>query len=164
MNGPSGGDSLQRALADGQPAAFAALYDRLAPSLLRAARTILGSPANNDAEDVVHDVFVSLAKSRQKLASIRDFDAYVFTILRHTAIRRLLRRQNERKKLRDWAVSRSAEEQSGYAADDDLSLVLASLPTEQREVIALEMYRTYAFGYLVEFLAISDNSAARSNA
>src|SRR5947209_14676126 len=110
MNGPSGGDSLQRALADGQPAAFAALYDRLAPSLLRAARTMLAAPASDDAEDVVHDVFVSLANSRQKLASVRDLNAYVFTILRHTAARRLLLRRNERQKLRDWAFSRSQEE------------------------------------------------------
>jgi len=58
-----------RESAAGDPEAFAALYDRLAVRLLGAARTMTGSAA--DAEDVVQDVFVDLARGRARLAAGR---------------------------------------------------------------------------------------------
>ena len=62
--------SLNHALAAGDPAAFAALYDRLAGRLLRTAIMMTASPA--DAEDIVHDVFVELARHRTRLAAVTD--------------------------------------------------------------------------------------------
>jgi DNA-directed RNA polymerase specialized sigma24 family protein len=63
------------ALATGVPESYAALYDRLAPSMLRLARTMLHHCA--DAEDAVQDVFVDLARNRDRLEHVRDLDAYV---------------------------------------------------------------------------------------
>ena len=54
--------SLNESLVAGDSAAFAALYDRLAGRLLSTARMMTASPA--DAEDILHDVFVELARQR----------------------------------------------------------------------------------------------------
>jgi hypothetical protein len=54
--------TLAESLAAGDPEAFAALYDRLAVRLLGAARTMTDSTA--EAEDVVQDLFVELARGR----------------------------------------------------------------------------------------------------
>lgn len=67
--------SLAQSLAAGDPQAFAALYDRLASRLVNTARTMTGSIA--DAEDTVHDLFVTLARGRDRLATVADLDAYV---------------------------------------------------------------------------------------
>jgi len=75
---------LAESLAAGDREAFATLYDRLAPRLFATARTMLASTA--EAEDGVHDLFVELARMRQRLAAVADLDGYVFTMLRHAAI------------------------------------------------------------------------------
>ena len=68
--------SLAQSLVAGDPEAFAALYDRLAPRLLGTARTMTGLTGSlADAEDVVHDLFVDLARGRARLATVADLDA-----------------------------------------------------------------------------------------
>src|SRR5437762_11763999 len=80
-------DDLGRArLAVGEADAFARLYDRFAPSLFRTARGLLGSAA--DAEDVVHDVFVAVARGRARLSAGTDLRAYLFAALRRAVARR----------------------------------------------------------------------------
>ena len=49
-------EALVRAIANGDTAALAALYDRHAPLMLGLARRIV--PGESEAEDIVHDVFV----------------------------------------------------------------------------------------------------------
>src|SRR5437016_493337 len=66
-------------------ARFARLYDEFAPALFRTARGLLGSTA--DAEDVVHDVFVAVARGRARLPAVADLRAYLFTALRRAAAR-----------------------------------------------------------------------------
>lgn len=80
-------------LAAGDPAAFAALYDRLATRLLNTALTMTGSIPTS--EDIVHDVFVELARGRQTLAVIADPDADIFTMPRHAVTRKHQRERAE---------------------------------------------------------------------
>jgi DNA-directed RNA polymerase specialized sigma24 family protein len=76
----------QAAPAFGDADAFADLYDRLAPKLYRVALRLSACPA--DAEDAVQDTFVALVRYRDRLATARDLEAYVFTALRHAACKR----------------------------------------------------------------------------
>ena len=64
------GTPLSASLAAGDRDAFAALYDRLGLRLFNTARTMLAFPA--EAEDVVHDLFVELARLRHRLADVAD--------------------------------------------------------------------------------------------
>ncbi|MFM7041248.1 MAG: RNA polymerase sigma factor, partial [Planctomycetaceae bacterium] len=86
---------LSEALAAGNREAFAALYDRLGTRMFATARTMLDSTA--EAEDVVHDLFVDLARFRNRLASVSDLDGYLFTMLRHAVGRRIRRRSLDRR-------------------------------------------------------------------
>ena len=78
-------------LAAGDRDAFAALYDRLGHAQYKTAFSLTRS--QHEAEDVIHDIFIDLATFRQGLLSIRNIDAYVFTMLRHAVIRRHGRRK-----------------------------------------------------------------------
>jgi len=132
--------------------ALALLYDQFAPSLFRAAYGLLGTVA--DAEDVVHDVFLALARGRAGLPDIVDARAYLFVALRRAVARWALRRPIG--PLPDDVPDRRRPTER----DDRLEQALARLPTEQREVIVLKIDGDLTFAELATVLGISPNTAA----
>jgi len=83
-------------LAAGRDDAFAAVWDRFAARMLAAAWGMLGS--RDAAEDAMQDVFVGLVQARERLAGIRDLQAYLFASLRHAAARRRPRPDDPRRR------------------------------------------------------------------
>jgi RNA polymerase sigma-70 factor (ECF subfamily) len=154
-DGPMGDDSddpLRARLAAGEASAIALLYDRFAPALYRTAYRLLGSSA--DAEDVVHDVFVAVAKGRARLPGIADLRAYLFASLRHAAARRGARRSPG--SLPDDVI----DPRKPCERDEALEHALTRLPAAQREVIALKIDGGLTFSELADVLDISPNTAA----
>jgi RNA polymerase sigma-70 factor (ECF subfamily) len=154
--------TISQQLASGDPEAFAALYDRLAVRLFNTARTMTDSLP--DAEDTVHDVFVELARSHDRLARITDLDAYLFTMLRHAVSRRRRRRDVDRRAID--AVARQRAEtgrfttQPAELADDALTAAVAGLPPAQREVLALKVDGGLTFAEIAAVIGTSINTAA----
>ena len=154
--------TLAESLAAGDPDAFAALYDRLAHRLLFTARTMTGSIP--DAEDVVHDLFVELARSRGRLGAVADLDAYVFTMLRHAVSKRRRRRDVDRRAIDAIATERLRA--GRFTAppteppDDAVAAALASLPAEQRDTVALKIDGGLTFAEIAAVMRTSPNTAA----
>lgn len=155
-------DPLAQSLAAGAPTAFAELYDRLAARLVKTARRM--GCHTTETEDIVHDLFVTMARSRANFAAVDNLDAYVFTALRHAVAR-----HQQRRRLEHAAHSRVAEKalqrdggaaSSCPSADESLALALASLPLEQREVVALKIDGGLTFAEIGEVTGISPNTAA----
>ncbi|MGD0770494.1 MAG: sigma-70 family RNA polymerase sigma factor [Tepidisphaeraceae bacterium] len=147
---------LVTALATGQPESYAALYDRLGRSLLRVARVML--QASGEAEDAVQDVFVDLVRHRNRLAQVRDLDAYVFAMLRYAVGRRLQHRRLEHQHLQ--RLTPAGADKPGPCSPDELEEALKSLPPEQREVIALKVDGGLTFAQIAEILRVNPNTAA----
>ena len=146
-------------LAAGDPAAYAALYARLARPLLRVAAAMLGDAG--DAEDAVHDVFVSLARGRELLRHVEDLDAYVFASLRHAIAARTERQRLERRYWESLAPIAAAASHPPEPADEgQLSLALAALPPQQREIVMMKIEGNLTFVQIAQVLAISPNTAA----
>lgn len=154
--------TLAESLAAGDPEAFAALYDRLAVRLLGAARTITGSLT--DAEDIVQDLFVELARGRRRLAAVVDLEGYVFTMLRNA-----IRRRDRRDAINRRAVMAIAEDRRTAGAfttaaaelpDDALAAAVADLPDAQREVVALKIDAGLTFAEIAAATGTSLNTAA----
>jgi RNA polymerase sigma-70 factor (ECF subfamily) len=146
-------------LAAGDPAAYAALYARLARPLLRVAAAMLAGAG--DAEDVVHDVFVALARGRERLRYVEDLDAYVFASLRHAIAARIDRRRLER---RHWerlaSIPVPAPHPPEPPDEDELSAALAALPPEQREIVVMKIDAGLTFAQIAQVQGISPNTAA----
>jgi RNA polymerase sigma-70 factor (ECF subfamily) len=151
-------DSLVNALAAGSPAAFAALYDRLGRQMFRAATALLR--VREEAEDAVQDVFVGLARSRERLRRVEDMDSYVFACLRNAVALRVKRQAIERLGFQQVAVARPTIESPPPDCDDSLEAALELLPLEQREVIALKIDGGLTFAQIALVLGISPNTAA----
>lgn len=154
--------TLAESLAAGDPEAFAALYDRLALRLLGAARTMTGSTA--DAEDVVQDLFMELARGRARLAAVADLEAYVFTMLRNAVRRRGRRAALDRRTVVAIAVGRQASGSLTTPAaelpDDALAAAVAALPEAQREVVALKIDAGLTFAEIAAVTGTSLNTTA----
>ena len=156
------GTPLSEALANGNQEAFAALYDRLGGRLFATARTMLDSTA--EAEDVVHDVFVDLARSRERLAAVADLDGYIFTMLRH-AVGRRLRRSSLARRMVD-RLGRQRIDAGGFATapvsppDESLTAAVAALPPAQREVVALKIDGGLTFAEIAAVVGGSANTVA----
>lgn len=153
--------TLAESLAAGDPEAFAALYDRLALRLLGAARTMTGSTA--EAEDVVQDLFVELARGRARLAAVADLEAYVFTMLRNAVRRRGRRAALDRRAVLAIAEGRrvnGAFAEMAELPDDALAAAVAALPDKQREVVALKIDAGLTFAEIAAVTGTSLNTAA----
>jgi RNA polymerase sigma-70 factor (ECF subfamily) len=148
---PDHGLPDRRALAEGRPEAFAALYDRHARWMLAVARALTSSPT--DAEDVVQETFLELHRSRAALARAGAPRAYLWRAVRNAALRGRARR-------REVALEHEPSARAAAEADPELARALASLPEEQREVVALKAEGALTFEEIGELLGIPANTAA----
>ncbi len=150
-------------LARGDRAAFAELYDACADRVHRYLVVRLGSRA--DADDVLQETFVNLARAAEKLAAVENLEAYVFASARNEAIRLVERRAREGR----LRASPLAEAQFREAADADLegreraewvATMLARLDPEGREVVELKIYSGLTFREIAEVTGLPQGTVA----
>jgi RNA polymerase sigma-70 factor (ECF subfamily) len=159
MGRPEDGPVIE-GLAEGRDDAFAALYDRYGPLLLRAAHGLLGS--RPDAEDAVQEVFVGIVRVRHTLAGVENPRAYLLTALRHAAAKIIAGRGRENAiPLADFSQVAAPSPRS-LASEHAVRLerALQALPAEQRELIALKVDGGLTFSEVATLLDISPNTAA----
>jgi RNA polymerase sigma-70 factor (ECF subfamily) len=154
-------DALLLALAAGDPQAIAVLYDRFASRMYRVALGMLGRP--EDAEDVVHDVFMALMRSRKKLQKVHNLPAYLFTALRRAVARHGVRRAQRRESFPVAPPEVAApvvEPDADEAQRLRLREAIGALPPEQREVVTLKIDGELTFAQIAEVVGVSINTAA----
>lgn len=141
--------ALLARVAKGDQAAFAAFYDRLAGLMVATARRVIGDAA--EAEDVVHDVFVSIWEKAGEFDPARGSPAaWAVTLVRNRAIDRIRSRRR-----RGEILAESAPGDLGYhePSGDDAPLAadqaerskvvrsaLSDLPAEQRRALELAFF------------------------
>lgn len=141
--------ALLARVARGDQPAFAALYDRLSGLLVATSLRLLGDKA--EAEDVVHDVFLSIWGNASSFDPSRGTPvAWALTLVRNRSIDRLRSRARRGEILADSAPSdlgyhEPAGEEAPLAADlaERASLVrsaLGDLPADQRRALELAFF------------------------
>jgi len=105
-------------------------------------------------------LFVALVRSRHRFSYVEDLDAYIFAILRHAVGRRLTQRQSERRAMQRLALMPSQRGAPATVEETDLDGALASLPLEQREIVALKIDADLTFAQIAEILKTSPNTVA----
>ena len=141
-------DQRAKRLAQGDPAAFAELYDSCADRVHHYLVVRLGSRV--DADDVLQETFVCLARTRRRLATVENLLAYVFATARNESIR-FSERQAREGRLRG-ALSREAlfvePPRCDLLAVDTAewaAAALAGLNDDLREVVELKVYAGLTF-------------------
>ncbi len=140
--------ALMRQVADRQPAALDALYDRHAPTLLALGRRILGSLP--DAEEVLQEVFLHVWNHSGRYDPGRSsVSTWLVLIARSRAIDRLRTRKVVERTHESSAQANPVEHASPEGVEtvfiherrERVRSELAKLPDEQRQVLEMAFYQ-----------------------
>jgi RNA polymerase sigma-70 factor (ECF subfamily) len=139
--------TLGERLASGDSDAFAELYDACAARIHRWLIVRMGS--RDQADDVLQETFVRLAKTRRNLRGVDSPTAYAFKVARREASHRRWWRRREQTRLAGLAAELQARDETIKAPDPDLAewaaAALGRLRGVQREVVELKIYGHLTF-------------------
>jgi RNA polymerase sigma-70 factor (ECF subfamily) len=156
---------LVERLRQGDRDALRLIYEKHKHDLLR----IGGCMAANwtDAEDCLHDVFVSLAANSARIRPDGNLKGYLVTAMANRSRDRL--RARKRSHQIDEVAGRTdcelvapaidpAAAMFAAEADDRLYRAIASLPAEQRTVITLRLHGELTFEEIAQLENVSNNT------
>lgn len=131
------------------PEALGELYRRHGPALFRLAYRLTAS--KEDAEDVVHDVFVGLPEALQGYEERGRLESWLKRVTARVALMRLRsrRRRSEVRLENDVAAIH------GRAEGIDLQVAVDALPAPLRSVLVLKEIEGYSHAEIGEMLGIS---------
>lgn len=138
------------------------IYEKYIVYLVTLATALLNDV--NTAEDIVHDVFVSFAQSTERLRLEGSLKAYLAICVVNRVRDRVRARQRQPSVL-DEAQSIcstvSGPELSAVCSEElqQLSLAMAQLPYEQKEVVMLHVYGGLMFKQIAKSQDVSINTA-----
>ena len=143
----------------GDQAAFAELYDAIAPMVFGAVKRVLRDPAMS--EEVTQEVFVELWKSAARFDPTRGVvSTWAVTMARRRAIDRVRSEQSQRNRVEQLGRRRADVEE---ATDDTVvasldaervSRALAELPSDQRQIIQLAFIDGYSHSDIADQLGL----------
>ncbi len=141
----------------GRAGALGALYEQHAARLLRVAWRITG--AVDDAEDVVHDVFVGLPEALRHYDERGRLDAWLAQVTVRTA---LMRRRRERRQYAETADTSNlahTPDAALHAELIDVERALTSLPDAIRDVYLLHQVEGFTHAHIGTLLGISPGAS-----
>lgn len=140
----------------GQSEALGELYHRFAGSLGALAQRLTGS--RQDAEDVVHDVFLGLPEALKHYDERGHFDAWLRRVTARVALTRVRIRQRRGERALENDVP---DEPTATSLDDKLALARAvdALPDGLRTIIVLKMIEGYSHEEIAVLLGITPRAS-----
>lgn len=146
----------------GSTKAFRCIYDKYKQHMLKVSTSLLND--KSVAEDVVHDVVVSLAQSAHSIKISGNLKSFLATCVANRA-----RNINNRHRLHgtvdlaqaEYIRSKSPGPQQWIVNNEDsdrLNNALSQLPYDQREVITLHLYGRIKFKKIAQMQQTSINT------
>ena len=145
----------------GSSEALERIYDKYETYLITVATALLNN--TQTAEDVLHDVFISLVKSSDKIKVSGNLKAYLAT-----CVANLARNKVKRLQLEPIALDHGDSIESVALTPDLLAIqkeettmvnqALSQLPYEQREVIVLHLQGNMKFTQIARLRSASANT------
>jgi len=151
---------IRKAIVSGDAGVFDLIWKEYGKMLFGMMLSMLCS--HHDAEEVLQDVFVKIAKNKDGIAGAKNMSGYIYTIARNEALSFL----KKRKRIPEptdpaqlWLVPADEKESLG---DESIRVagLLAELPEEQRTVIVMKIYKNMTFDDIACAMGISLNTAA----
>jgi len=149
----------------GEARALGELYDRYSGMALATAIRVVGS--REEAEDVVHDAFVTVWRKIDRFDAGRgSLRAWLMTVVRNRGIDRIRSRRStvdvdeaDELSLLRTSPNPTWEEVVTRASTDELRAALAELPDEQRRAVELAYFEGYTYREVAEITGVPPGTA-----
>lgn len=149
----------------GEARALGELYDRYSGLALATAIRVVGS--REEAEDVVHDAFVTVWRKIDRFDADRgSLRAWLITVVRNRGIDRIRSRRStvdvdeaDELSLLRTSPNPTWEEVVTRASTDELRAALAELPDEQRRAVELAYFEGYTYREVAEITGVPPGTA-----
>ena len=150
----SGSSELLRRVRLGDAEALGGLYDAFGTALFRLAYRLTGT--REDAEDVVHDVFVGLPEALGHYQERGRLGAWLARVTTRVALMRHRRRKNRREVGLGTADEVAAPLRHDWTSEHSaLQRSVNALPVALRSVLVLKEMEGYSHAEIAEMLGIS---------
>jgi RNA polymerase sigma-70 factor (family 1) len=151
-------EQLVALLHDSSEAAFTELYDRYWKRLLIRAKVLLHS--HEDAEELVHDIFVRLWKKRTSLSITHSFHTYIAAMLQYGCFDILATRKKQRTEpqLPEMADVSTQQWLDFEALRQQLEAAVSQLPEKCRLVFRLSRENGLSDQQIADELDLSVNT------
>jgi RNA polymerase sigma-70 factor, ECF subfamily len=155
---PPGLDVQLGLVARGDTAAFDAVYEQLAPSVLGIVRRVIRDPSQS--EEVTQDVLLEIWRNASKFDAERgSATAWVMTLAHRRAVDRVRSVQKESERERRVATSDIPYDEVAEAVElnferERVRRCLGSLTELQRESVTLAYYGGYTYGQVAGLLGV----------
>lgn len=157
--GPVGLEAALAAVARGDEAAFAVVYDRAAPAVLGTARRILRDPALS--EEVMQEVLLEVWRTASRFdPAVGSAAAWIMMLAHRRAVDRV--RSEQRAAQREVRAATAAIAYDEVAEEVEASLnrervrrCLAGLTELQRESVTLAYYGGYSYREVAQLLGVA---------
>jgi len=150
-------------LKNGDMLAFDRVYELYSHKLFLFVFRILKN--DDEAEDIVQEVFVKIWESRDKLTDYKLLNSYIFTIAYNNSIDLIRKRINNSKyleRLKKSSVIHETPSIIGEVEFNELSSrvekLIANLPVRQKEVYLLHREKGLTYPEIAEQLGITKNT------
>jgi RNA polymerase sigma-70 factor (ECF subfamily) len=146
----------------GSSEALGRIYNKYKDFLLRLAFAMLND--RDTAEDIVHDCFVSIAQSTERLKLSGNFKSFLATCVVNrvrNANKTGRRREVIESEEANWTVSNLKRPQQWIIESEQLRLLnnaMVQLPYQQREVVVLHAQGEMKFKAIAELQGVSINT------
>lgn len=142
----------------GEPDALAALYERYARPIIGLAYRITGSM--EDAEDVLHDVFLGLPETLHRYEERGNFEGWLKRVAARVALTRI-RTRSRRREVAMTPLAEPATEASDNAVANQAALeqAIAALPDNLRVVFVLKEIEGYSHAEIASLLGIKTGTS-----
>ena len=148
---------LVKKLGEDDIAAIEVLYIRYAPQVKSFVLAVMKN--ESDSEDIVQDIFLKIWEERDKLANIRSFKSYLYSMTRNMVYNRL-----KKKSVHQRYISSAGKEQ--MSADPERRIVtkdllhhihteIENLPKHQRNIYEMNREDSLTYNEISERLGIS---------
>ncbi|SRR5579862_2160130 len=145
---------LLQQLANSDTEAFRMIFDHYRRKVWFIAWKLLHSVT--EAEDVVQDVFAKIWTSRQNLAAIENFNAYINTLVRNHIYNMLRKKASEDVYIRENLQNNSESPVTDFnELQSFLDQAIANLPTQQKKVFQLGKIAGWKHEQIARELGIS---------
>ncbi|PYP58714.1 MAG: RNA polymerase sigma factor SigE [Gemmatimonadetes bacterium] len=139
----------------GDPDALASLYRAYGAALYRLAYRLTGTP--QDAEDVVHDVFVGLPEALGRYEERGSFAGWLKRVTARVALMRLRTRTRRREVMLNATLP--ADQRPADVESMALETAINALPDRLRSVLVLKEVEGYSHAEVSELLGISEGTS-----